>query len=168
MIGRSQKLIALIFTIATILSTVVIAYSSTSYVGVSLAVRSMSAFVADFHAELIDEGHLTVTTMIAVNNTSQYQFSVLVLEQQVYVNQTYAGSSSVTFPRNNPLVVSPRSTTNHTLGIHLPLEFLQPDLVEWLLDPGITKSWVTYVNVFCEGPLVGNFQLSTLASKESF
>jgi hypothetical protein len=168
MMGRSQKLVALIFTIATILSTVVIVYSFTNYVGVSLAVRSMSAFVADFHAELIDEGHVTVTTMIVVNNTSQYQFSLLGLEQQVYVNQTYAGSSRETFPQNDPPAVSPRSTTNHTLELHLLLEFLQPDLVEWLLDPGITKTWVTYVDIFCQGPLVGNFQLSTLASKESF
>lgn len=165
---RSQKLIALIFTIATILSTVVIAYSVTNYVGVSLAVRSMSASVAIFQAELIDEGHVTVTTVVVVNNTSEYQFSIRALEQQVFVNQTYAGSSRTVFPQASPLIVSPRSVANHTLGIYLSLEHLLPDLVEWLLDPEIAKSWVTYVDVFCEGPIIGRFELSTLASKESF
>lgn len=168
MMRRSQKLIALIFTIVTVLSTIAIAYSLTTYVGVSLAVRSMSAFVSDFNAELVDEGHVMMTTKVAVNNTSEYQFSVLALEQQVLVNQTYAGSSRAVFPQGNPLEVPPHSTANHTLSIYVSFEHLQPDVVEWLLDPGIVKNWVTYVDVFCEGPLVGNFYLSTSASRESF
>lgn len=168
MVRKSQKLLALIFALSTIASTVVIAYSLTNYVGVSLAVRSMSTFVMDFDAELVDEGHVIVTTNIAVNNTSQYQFSVLGIEQQVYANQTYAGTSRATFPQKNPLAVPPYSTVNYTVTLHLFLELLQPDLVDWLLDPEIAKSWLAYVDVFCQGPLIGNFQLSTFANKESF
>jgi hypothetical protein len=92
MANKAQKLLAIIFALVTLTSTVVIAYSFNSYVGISLAVRSLSASVQNFDIELVDEGHMVITTNVVVNNTSPYEFYWVGLEQQVYVNDTYAGS----------------------------------------------------------------------------
>jgi LEA14-like dessication related protein len=167
MTNKSQKLLALIFASVTLTSTVVIAYSLDSYVGISLAVRSLSAFVEDFDIELVDEGHLIVKTNVTVNNPSSYEFSWIGLEQQVYVNDTYAGSvRSGDLSQMKPAPISPRSETNHTLELRISFEH-KPELFEWLLDPDITKNWITFVNVFCEGPLIGSFRLSTSALKQT-
>lgn len=168
MARRAQKLIALIFMIATLASVVVIAYSLENYVGVSLAIRSMSTFVAGFNVELVDEGNIRVTTDMIVNNTSPYQFSVKSFEEQVYINETYAGTTRVVFPQASALLIQPHSLTNYTLELNLHLDYLEPELVEWLLDSAIAKSWFANIVVFCDGPLIGGFQLFTSITREEF
>lgn len=166
MANNASKLLAIIFALVTLTSTVVIVYSLDSYVGVSLAVRSLSAFVEDFSFELVDEGHLIVATNVVVNNTSSYEFQWIGLEQQVYVNDTYAGTArSINITQMKPVPIPPRAYTNHTLELHVNFEH-KPELFEWILDPTVTKTWITFVDVFCEGPLIGSFSLSTSALKE--
>src|SRR3989304_6508981 len=170
MASRSQKAIAVAFIIATALSAVVIAYSSTHYVQVSLAIRSLSTSILDFDVELVDETHIVVSREIPVNNTSSFVFTVLFMEQQVDVNETYAGTTRATFSQTNPLRVLSNPNTNYTLRLNINILnlFVEPEQAEWLLDPPIHKNWVTFIDVFCEGPLVGRFKLSTFGSANTF
>lgn len=166
MARKAQKLMVIMFSLTTLASTLIIGYSLTFYVGVSLAIRSASVSIRDFRIEFVAEDRMMISTNVAVNNTSPYQFSWLWVEENVYVNETRAGTTYETFSESNPLVILPQAETNHTLEIYLQLAFARPEIREWVADPSVTKSWVAIVDVYCRDPFGSTIKLSASASKE--
>ncbi len=102
MTSKGRKIIAIVFSAATLVSILIIGYSLVYYVEVALALRSTLAYVKDFRIEFIDESHAVVYSNVVVNNTTPFQFTWLWVEENVYVNQTRVGTKYEVFPENNP------------------------------------------------------------------
>jgi len=166
MASKGRKIIAIVFSAATLVSILIIGYSLVYYVEVALALRSTLAYVKDFRIEFIDESHAVVYSNVVVNNTTPFQFTWLWVEENVYVNQTRVGTKYEVFPENNPRLIPPRAETNQTLETHVYLS-AKPEVAQWLSDPSKTKIWVAFIDLYCDAPLQGRIKISTSARLET-
>jgi hypothetical protein len=168
MVRKGRTIVALIFAATTLVSTLVIGYSLIYYVDLSLAMRTVSAYVKDFEVEIAGENHIMISTNVVVNNTTPFQFTWLWIEENVYVNQTRVALKYEVFPENRPRMIPSYAETSYVVEIDLYLTSVKPEIAEWLSDPSMMKIWLAGVDIYCDTPLTGTTKLSTSATIEAY
>lgn len=160
LLTTAQKAVLVAFTSATIVFSALSVYTVTNYIGVFHAVRMLQLSMSDFTFEITDETHAIAKTNLNLSNASPYEFYVTLVEQQVYLNELYAGTARAeSLSSSNPMRLAPQSTANCTLILNLYFDFLSPEIIELLLNSSSKKSWYLFINAALEGPIVGKFDL---------
>ena len=141
-------------------------YSFNEYTGIFKAVRSLKISIEDFEFSILDPTSAMATTTLTVNNTSPYEFLAEGIQQRIDMNGIYYIGTSWKegITNSNPYRIAPDSCSNISLTFNLDLEILgtsNPELVELLFDSSVEKTWQVAIFAFMEGPLLGQFRMTT-------
>lgn len=169
---KARKLFLLAFVLATVVLAVIMLYSLNEYLGIFKAVRSLKITIQGFNFSILDPANARATTTVSLNNTSPYEFLTVGIQQRIEMNELYyiGTSRNEEITSTDPHRIAPNSCSNVTLTVNLRLEVLgtsNPDLVELLFDSSVQKTWQIAVFAFVEGPLLGQFRISTARSISS-
>lgn len=163
-----QKAVWFAFAMATILLVGAILYSSTVYLGIFKAVRTLEMSISDFDFRILDSTKAVAETVVSLNNSSPHEFHVLHITERVYVNDMFVGTvrlgSTGTYVS---IYVPPDSIKNATMTLELDLIYLLDQLVEVLLEPSSQKDWTLFIDASVEGPLVGKFTVRTVGGVDA-
>jgi hypothetical protein len=166
MLGKTRKAFLLAFVMVTVVLASAMLYSFNEYTGIFKAVRSLEISIEDFEFSILDPTSAKATTTLTVNNTSPYEFVAEGIQQRINMNGIYYIGTSWKegITKSNPYRIAPDSCSNISLTFNLDLEILgtsNPELVELLFDSSVEKTWQVAIFAFMEGPLLGQFRMTT-------
>jgi len=161
MLRKQQKVIWFTFVIATVLMVATIAYSYTFYFGIFKAMRTFELSISDFDFTILNSTKVVVKTAVTLNNTSDFNFYALDIRERVFLNDVFLGTASIQEIIARPVRIPPQSSKNATITLSLDLILLKLELIEFLLGNSSQKTWMIFVQVSFEGPLVERFTMKT-------
>lgn len=166
---KTRKIVLLTFAMVTLVLVAAMLYSFNEYTGIFKAVRSLKVSIQDFDFSILDPTKAVATTALSLNNTSPYEFLAVGIQQRIEMNGIYyiGTSRKEGVTTTNPYRIGPSSCSNMSLTLSLNLELLgtsNPDLIELLFDSSVEKTWQIVILTFMEGPLLGQFRITTARS----